>query len=882
MTNAVGAVTSVGYDERGHRAWLEDPVGNKTVWDYDDAGRLKSETDPLGKDTAYGHDDADRLVSVTDRVGRRREFTRDAAGRVTAEAWYSAANTLLQTQTFGYDDNSNLTSATDPDGDYALTYDRLNRPVTVAEPFGLDLAFSYDAAGNRTQVQDSEGGQQFSRYDALDRPMSREQQVGGEPVALVTWDYDRRTGDRSQVDRYAWAGGAWQAAGTTTYGYDDLGRLESLRQTTAATPVLYDYSYAYDAADRLTSETLNGVTRTYGYDDAGQLTNDNGTVYSYDKAGNRTGGGYVTGAGNRLLADGVWTYTYDDAGAMVGKSKAGEAWTYEYDLRGQMTSAASGTTSVSYAFDALGNRLQRQQTVGGVTTTQRFAYDGGDVWADLDGSDAVTARRVFGDGPDEVLARLDAGGAVAWYGTDRMGSVRTVFDNSGSVIASSDFDAFGGLIGGALADRYGYTGREHDVLTGQRYHHARVADGHRWTSEDPIRDDEANLYRYVGNEPTGFTDPSGLQSVGGGFGRGPLFPPPVGAPPPTFPPPGGGLGCPNGTGQSGAGGMPTAGGGRQGYGGYGFFPHEAYRPPAQPAPPLFVGVGPPSTTKQPPKSPPSTPWWHYLPYGTVLDIFVDPPDLKPLGSSNAFGVPDAFVQGPLPVDPKKLHPADWFMWYVYPDSRLYGGNIQSNLGNALLNGGFNSFLGALIVLGAFLDAVPGAGGAAGPSRLGGGAAANGGATTKLPRPPGPGATSPPKLPRPAPEPPNNMLRLKAENAAKLPKAAPPEAAPAPRPAAPKQLTGQTHHPISTKVARELEQHPTLKGKYTPRDPRFTTQGVDEAAHKGYQTWHRELDDEVISWLRDPKNLNATPEQFEAWLRWRYTQPDLKARFPNGF
>ena len=362
-------------------------------------------------------------------------------------------------------------------------------------------------------MQDSAGGQQFSRYDALDRPLSREQQVGGEPVTLVTWDYDRRTGDRSQVDRYAWVNGAWQAAGTTTYGYDDLGRLASLRQTTAAAPVLYDYAYVYDAADRLTSETLNGVTRTYGYDDAGQLTNDNGVTYSYDKAGNRTGGGYVTGPGNRLLSDGVWAYTYDDNGAMVGKSKAGESWTYGYDLRGQMTSAASGATSVSYAFDALGNRVQRQQTVGGVTTTQRFAYDGTDVWADLDGSNAVTARRVFGDGPDEVLARLDAGGAVAWYGTDRMGSVRTVFDNSGSVIASVSYDAFGGLIGGALADRYGYTGREHDALTGQRYHRARVADGHRWTTEDPIRDDEANLYRYVGNEPTGYTDPSGYAAA---------------------------------------------------------------------------------------------------------------------------------------------------------------------------------------------------------------------------------------------------------------------------------------------------------------------------------------------------------------------------------
>ncbi len=93
------------------------------------------------------------------------------------------------------------------------------------------------------------------------------------------------------------------------------------------------------------------------------------------------------------------------------------------------------------------------------------------------------------------------------------------------------------------------------------------------------------------------------------------------------------------------------------------------------------------------------------------------------------------------------------------------------------------------------------------------------------------------------------------------------------------LTGQIHHPISTRVGRALQNHPTLRGRYQPRDPRFTTQAVDEAAHCGYQTWHRELDTEVIQWLTD--HQQATTTQFEAWLRQRYAQPDLQARFPNG-
>jgi hypothetical protein len=97
---------------------------------------------------------------------------------------------------------------------------------------------------------------------------------------------------------------------------------------------------------------------------------------------------------------------------------------------------------------------------------------------------------------------------------------------------------------------------------------------------------------------------------------------------------------------------------------------------------------------------------------------------------------------------------------------------------------------------------------------------------------------------------------------------------------PSTLTGQIHHPISKPIFKELEQHPNLAGKYTPRDPRFTTQAIDKAAHNGWPRWHRDLDAEVGQWIR--QNQGATKDQFETWLRWRYSQPDLKARFPNGF
>lgn len=93
-------------------------------------------------------------------------------------------------------------------------------------------------------------------------------------------------------------------------------------------------------------------------------------------------------------------------------------------------------------------------------------------------------------------------------------------------------------------------------------------------------------------------------------------------------------------------------------------------------------------------------------------------------------------------------------------------------------------------------------------------------------------------------------------------------------------TGQEHHIISKNIAKALDNHPTLKGSYKPRDPRFVTMAIDSPAHRGYQKWHREVDDEVIKWVE--RNPKATPKQFESYLRSVYSRPEMKERFPNGF
>ena len=134
---------------------------------------------------------------------------------------------------------------------------------------------------------------------------------------------------------------------------------------------------------------------------------------------------------------------------------------------------------------------------------------------EFDGADALTARFGHGDGRDQPLV-VERGGQSYFYHADHRGSVRRITNAAGTVVNSYAYDAYGRIEGGfeGIVNPYAFTGRERDAESGLYYYRARTYDPAtgRFLQQDPIglNAGDANLYRYVFNDPVNNVDPDGL------------------------------------------------------------------------------------------------------------------------------------------------------------------------------------------------------------------------------------------------------------------------------------------------------------------------------------------------------------------------------------
>jgi RHS repeat-associated protein len=554
ITDPLEGETTFSYDAVGNLVALTDASDNATTWAYDGLDRPISETNALNKTRTFAYDAANNLIKRTDRNGRVTEYAYDNIGRLKGENWKSGASTV-RAITFAHDAAGQLTGAADPDSEYAYTYDNLGRLLSVSNegtsgvPEVL-LTSVYDRASRRTSVAASiDESDDFLNgyvYDNLDRLIRVDQvaQPEGNAVAKKRVDFTYNAlGQFETITSRAMPSTTWTEVATSTFEYDDLNRLTGLDQTHDSTSIA-GYTWTFDNLNRVTQFTGPDGTSDYTYDDTAQLTAADHSYqadesYSYDFTGNRTSTGYGSGSGNRILSDGIYTYSYDDEGNRISRSDdtTGAVTQYTWDYRNRLTKvverdSASGPIEkqTDYTYDVfnrrIGKSVDEDGAGSGTAAVTRYVYDGDNIALQFDGSGNLTHRYLHGPAVDQIVAdetvtSTSSAGDILWPLTDNLGTVRDLVDSTGAVQNHLQYDSFGRITSQSnpSADHpFAFTGREADPETGLAFHRARYYDPAvgRWLGQDPLSfgAGDTNVERYVGNSPVNGTDPSGMAVIG--------------------------------------------------------------------------------------------------------------------------------------------------------------------------------------------------------------------------------------------------------------------------------------------------------------------------------------------------------------------------------
>jgi RHS repeat-associated protein len=178
-----------------------------------------------------------------------------------------------------------------------------------------------------------------------------------------------------------------------------------------------------------------------------------------------------------------------------------------------MTQATGPGGTVTYTLDGDGVKTRRVGPDG----TTKYYYDGiRPIW-ETDSGGAMTAqldRDIFGN----LLSRKEPT-VRRYYHFDGLGSTTALTNESGTMVATTLYDAWGlqRTSSGSGHGKYRYTGAEMDTASGFYHMGARFYDPSlgRWLSEDPVHGRHfeptaLNFYSYVTNNPMTSTDPTGL------------------------------------------------------------------------------------------------------------------------------------------------------------------------------------------------------------------------------------------------------------------------------------------------------------------------------------------------------------------------------------
>ncbi|RSS10752.1 RHS repeat protein [Streptomyces sp. WAC05458] len=403
VTTPEGTVTLFTYDSHNRVTSIQRATGTSgsghtgPTWRYDYTAATPSDagtttvTDPDGDETIYTHNADGEVTKVTDPLGHSRHATyKNHLTQTAIDAMGTGTDgTGGNTTTYGWDDRNNPVSQKLPLGATASvtayqTIAGTDLPNDFTTADGRKDSFKYDTNGNTMSVTTSGtaggireytynkdtptcGGFEGQRCTAKD---------GNGKVTSFTYDDQ---GNLIKVKPPA-------PLGETTYTYDALGRIETVKDGRGITTV-----YGYDSRDRVHEVSSTNFTVTYSYDGDGNVTSrtdaSGTTKWDYDKLnresvrtlqnGAQTALAYTPGGDVDFYTDptGTTDYTWDKAGRLdYLTAPDGKKTDFDYNNNDKRTKTVyPGGTTQTVTIDKNG-RPQAIKTTSGTQTFVDLTY----------------------------------------------------------------------------------------------------------------------------------------------------------------------------------------------------------------------------------------------------------------------------------------------------------------------------------------------------------------------------------------------------------------------------------------------------------------------------------------------------------------------------
>lgn len=549
--NNGGADTSISYDKRGRKLSMDDPDMGHWEYKHDALGNLRWQKDAKGQVTVMEYDLLNRLVKRTDQKNTPSAVPNDVNAADDDIAKWDYYGTTAPPGSRGklYRTSTAINNGTVEVFRETYVYDaqaRLKERQTVYDGVTEPYTVTNTYAPNSSRIDSvlypkSEGNSRYKLANAYNSNGYLKSVSGGigailtklwEPVITnaagdITWEvlgngittyrgYDAAKGSLTSI--MTGPSGAKSGIQDLEYGFDSLGNLEWRRDNKQKDLLTGSFgvkeAYSYDAINRLTTVTRNGLTtQAYQYDSLGNITfNSRYGNYTYGENGaglhavtsvKRTAnGGVMAGDANadkainsldtvlvanqiignsitvtggnpdcntnnikpelhdtacisrKLNTGAVETFEYDPNGNMIYKRAAGAiVRTVTYTSFNKPATIASGTTTLSFAYGP--DRDRYMQTIRKGTQTETLHYIG-----------KLFERLKKSDGTFEFKNYLYAGGRMVAIDTrysdpakadrleyvhqDHLGSIDAVTSSTGMIVERSQYTPFGEQLAGVV------------------------------------------------------------------------------------------------------------------------------------------------------------------------------------------------------------------------------------------------------------------------------------------------------------------------------------------------------------------------------------------------------------------------------------------------